>query len=94
MSYTTTPIANRLGVNRGWTNPLSPQAIYLADSLQLTYLKSYLLIKEYLRFQQINLLNFDIKSIAPHKKTLYLNLYQHILYESEYPDIKSKLDNL
>jgi hypothetical protein len=58
---------------------------------ELIYLKSYLLIKEYLRFQQINLIEFDIKAATPYKKIIYLTLYQHMLYNSKedlYTDLK------
>lgn len=85
---TTTPIANRLGLNRGWINPAASVLLLntkdtsslAAISSELLYLKSYLLIKEYLRFQQINLVAFDIKAVTPHVNVFYLTLYQHMLY--------------
>lgn len=86
MTSTTTPIANRLGLNRGWINPTAPSILLntkdtSAMQFQLLYLKSYLLIKEYLRFQQINLIAFDIKAASPYKKIIYLSIYQHMLYD-------------
>jgi hypothetical protein len=78
VSYTTTPIANRLGLNRGWTNSLVPQNFYLTDTAKVAYLKSYLLLQEYLRFNKINLLTFETKLLTPYKKIIYLTVYQHL----------------
>jgi len=99
MTATTTPIANRLGFNSGWKNPTPPSILLNTKDTssrafmqaELIYLKSYLLIKEYLRFQQINLIEFDIKAATPYKKIIYLTLYQHMLYNSKedlYTDLK------
>ena len=80
MAYTTIAIANRLGINQGWHNSLIPQNIHISDTEQLTYLKSYLLLQEYLRFYQTNLLFYEIKWINSYKKIFNIVIYKHIPY--------------
>lgn len=94
MTAITTPIGNRQGLYMGWKNPTAPAILLNTHNSLLEdywYLKSYLLIKEYLRFQQINLIAFDIKAASPYKKIIYLSMYQHMLYsdkEQLYTDLK------
>lgn len=78
MSYTTPPIANRLAYNRGWQNPNLPWILNSTDISSIFYLKSFLLLKEYLRFHQLNLLSFEIKSMTNNKKLINLLIYKHL----------------
>jgi hypothetical protein len=72
MSYTTPSIANRIGYNRGWL--ISP----VHETERFIFLKSFLILKEYLRFYQVNLLSFSFKKDL--SNTILINIYKHIPY--------------
>ena len=80
MSYTTPPTANRLGYNRGWMFQLIPQNTNMPDTTMMVYLKSYFLLKEYLRFYQINLLSFYTRIVDSNINLIHLLVYKHIRY--------------
>lgn len=80
MSYVTNPIANRLGVQQGWYNPLISLQPGLTNTSFITYLKCYLLMQEYLRHNQINLIFFEIKPLQKNKKLFHLFVYKNISY--------------
>jgi len=80
MSYVTNPIANRLGTQQGWNNPLISLHSGLTNISFITYLKCYLLMQEYLRYSQINLVFFEVKPLQKNKKLIDLFVYQNILH--------------
>lgn len=85
MSYSTPPIANRLGYNRGWTFQLIPQNTNMPNVTIMVYLKSYFILKEYLRFYQINLLSFYIRPLTTNMNLIHLLVYKHIRYPRKKP---------
>lgn len=80
MSYVTNPIANRLGIQQGWYNPLISLRSGLTNISFITYLKCYLLMQEYLRYNQINLVFFEIKPLQKNKKLIHLFVYKNIFH--------------
>ncbi len=58
MSYTTVPIANRLGYRQGWSNSLHPQGHFDPTVAQSSQLKTYLLLYEYFKTNQFHLLYY------------------------------------
>jgi len=80
MSYVTNPIANRLGIQQGWYNSLISLRSGLNNVSFITYLKCYLLMQEYLRYNQMNLIFFEIKPLQKNKKLIHLFIYKSIFY--------------
>ena len=78
MSYTTNPIANRLGIQLGWHNSLLPLNPGLTNIGFIAYLKNYLFIKEYLLYHQIDVLFFEIKPLANNHKLLHILIYKSL----------------
>lgn len=64
---------------------LIPQNTNLPNVTSLVYLKSYFILKEYLRFHQINLLSFYIQPLTPTINLIHLMVYKHIRYPRKKP---------
>jgi hypothetical protein len=93
MSYVTNPIANRLGIQQGWFNPLISLHSGLTNTSFITYLKCYLLMQEYLRYNQMNLVFFEIKPLQKNKKLIHLFVYKNILHlEKNELEFNSRLE--
>jgi hypothetical protein len=73
MSYTTSPVANRIGCSIGGRNSS------IVASNKTIFLKSYLILKEYLRFYQINLLELTVKTRQLPSVTS-IQIYKHLPY--------------
>lgn len=69
------PLSVRIGYNVGWNQSALPQNVKYNNVQRLVYLKSYLLLKEFLIYFELDLLQFEITPINHFTKFLHLIIY-------------------